>query len=74
LEAFDLESLLSVGCLINVIHESRNGSTFANVASVMRLPKGMTSPTIRDYVRVCDRLQADGTDDDLAVTDDDAPF
>jgi hypothetical protein len=76
LEAFDLESLLAVGCLINVIHESRNGSTYANVASVMRLPKGMTAPTVRDYVRVCDRppAQADTAEDGLGITDEDVPF
>ena len=76
LEAFDVESLLSVGCLINVIHETRNGSTYANVASVMRLPKGMTAPTPRDYIRVCDRPAAatEGAEDGLGITDDDVPF
>jgi hypothetical protein len=48
LQAFDLEKLLSAGCLINVIHEQRNGSTYANVASVMRLPKA--SPGLRNAV------------------------
>jgi hypothetical protein len=76
LEAFDLESLLSVGCLINVIHEQRNASTYANVASIMRLPKGMAPPSPRDYVRVCDRppAQTDAVDDGLGITDDDVPF
>jgi len=76
LEAFDVENLLSVGCLINVIHEVRNGSTYANVASIMRLPKGMQAPTPRDYVRVCDRppTQTDGAEDGLGITDDDVPF
>jgi hypothetical protein len=76
LESFDLESLLSVGCLINVIHEQRNGSTYANVASVMRLPKAMAAPQLRDYIRVCDRpaAQADGAEDGLGITDDDVPF
>ena len=76
LEAFDLESLLSVGCLINVIHETRNGSTYANVASVMRLPKNMSAPLPRDYVRVQDRpaAQSDGSEDGLGITDDDVPF
>jgi hypothetical protein len=75
LQSFDLETLLSVGCLMNVIHEARNGSTFANVASVMRLPKGMTAPVQRDYVRVVDRPPAE-TDaaDDGFETDDEVPF
>jgi hypothetical protein len=76
LQAFDLESLLSVPCLLNIIHESRAGSTFANVAGVMRLPKNMTAPTPRDYIRVCDRpaVQTDGTEDGFGITDDDVPF
>jgi hypothetical protein len=76
LEAFDVENLLSAGCLLNIIHESRNGSTFANVASIMKLPKGMQAPTPRDYVRVQDRpaVQTDGPEDGLGITDDDVPF
>jgi hypothetical protein len=76
LEAFDLEGLLSVGCPINVIHEQRNGSTYANVASVMRLPKNMAAPPPRDYVRVCDRppAQTDAAEDGLGISDDDIPF
>jgi hypothetical protein len=78
LEAFDLENLLGVGSLLNVIHESRNGSTFANVASIMRLPKNMTAPTPRDYLRVQDRPPVQMVADDglggLGITDDDIPF
>jgi hypothetical protein len=76
LQAFDLEMLISVPCLLNVIHATRNGSTFANVASVMRLPKGMTAPAPRDYVRVCDRppAQRDAADNALEAPDDDDPF
>jgi hypothetical protein len=55
LKAFDLENLLGAGALLNVIHNHREGSTYANVASVMRLMKGMATPAPRDYVRVCDR-------------------
>jgi hypothetical protein len=75
LEAFDVEVVLSVGCLINVIHEQRNGSIYANVASVMRLPKNMTPPTPRDYVRVCDRppAEADEADHSREINDDDDP-
>ena len=82
LEGFDLEALLSVGCFINVMHQTREGQTYANVAAVMRLPKGMTAPSPRDYVRVCDRepQQADGPappPEDYGyppITDDDVPF
>jgi hypothetical protein len=75
LQAFDLECLLSAGALVNIIHEQRNGSTYANVASVMKLPRNMTAPQVRDYVRVFDRpAQTDGAEDALEITDDDVPF
>jgi hypothetical protein len=76
LQAFDLETLLAVPCLLNVIQETRNGSIFANVAGVMRLPKGMAALVPRDYVRVCDRppAQGDEADNGLEAPDDDVPF
>lgn len=55
LEGFDLEVLLNVPALVNVIHETKDGKTYSNVASIMRLPKGMAAIQVRDYVRVCDR-------------------
>lgn len=55
LQGFDLECLLSVSCLLSVIHASSDGSTFANIASIMKLPKAMEPVKVRDYVRVCDR-------------------
>jgi hypothetical protein len=73
LQGFDLETVLSMVCLLNLIHEVRNGSTYANVAGVMRLPKGMTAPSPRDYVRVIDRpVATDAADDGLEISDDDA--
>jgi hypothetical protein len=78
LEAFDLENLLGAGCLINVIHEQRNGSTYANVASVMKMPKSMAAPSPQGYVRVCDRPPAQTNDSDneneFGISDSDIPF
>jgi len=75
LEAFDLESLIGVGCLLSIIHQSQNGSTFVNVVNVMRLPKNLIAPAIRDYVRVCNRPPAQAeAENDLGITDDDVPF
>jgi len=74
---FDLETLIGVGCLLNVIHETKNGQVFANVNSIMKLPKNMTAPMPRDYVRVVDRpqgAQADGAEDGLAASDEEIPF
>lgn len=44
LDGFDLFNVLGKGCMINVIHETNNGKTYANVASVASLPKGMNAP------------------------------
>ena len=80
LNGFDVEVLLSKGCLVNVIHRQSEGSTFANVSAIMKLPKGMTAPTIRNYVRECDRQPAEaapqmGPEDGYPPLDDDSvPF
>ena len=47
LKGFDLKILLGKGCLVNVVHKksTRNpGRTYAQVTSVVPLPKGMTCP------------------------------
>lgn len=76
LEGFDLENLLNVGCLLNVIQQVKDGSTFSNVASIMKLPKTMQAPKPRDYVRVCDRTpeQAQADPDTWSPADEDVPF
>jgi len=78
LKGFDLEVLISVPALLNIIHAAKGGSTYANVASIMRLPKSMPAPTIRKYVRECDRDPNLNPPIDEArwgeITDDDVPF
>ena len=81
LRGFDLEVLLAKACMVNVMHNQKDGSTYANVTTIMRLPKGMAAPTVRDYVRECDRKPEDqasqehGNDWDAGpLTDDDVPF
>lgn len=45
LKAFDLHNIVGAPCFIQVIHrEGTNGKTYANLASIMRLPKGMPTP------------------------------
>ena len=81
LQGFDVEVLLNKPCMINVIHAVRDGSTYANITGVMRLPKGMQAPTARDYVRECEREPA-AADAPATVEDygqeppwsDDVPF
>lgn len=81
LEGFDLEVLIGVGCMVNVIHAPKKdgGSPWANVTGVMKAPKGMPTPKIVDYIRVCDRKeedmnQAQPESRDYEITDDDVPF
>ena len=89
LEGFDLEALLGIHCLLNIIEEKKDGQSYSNVTSIMRLPKGMTAINVRDYVRVCDRqTTGEPGPQDLSempapdsewdryhgITDDDVPF
>ena len=38
---FDTRKLLGVGCLLNVLHETKGDRTYANIGGIMKLPKGM---------------------------------
>lgn len=84
LDGFDLEVLIGIGCMVNIIHSPKldGGGFWANIAGIMKMPKGMQSPKIRDYIRVCDRepqdpdmpppppdMDYDGT----GITEDDLP-
>lgn len=78
LEGFDVEVLIGVTCLLNVIQEKKGNDTYANVASIMRLPKSMAPIKGRDYVRFIDRdpkdQAADSSANEMGITDDDVPF
>jgi hypothetical protein len=41
LDGFDLKNVLGKGCQLQIIHAESNGKTYANIASIMGLPKGM---------------------------------
>lgn len=41
LAKFDISVLAGQPCLINIIHDTKGDKTFANIASVMKLPKAM---------------------------------
>ena len=45
LKGFDLDNILGKPCMISVIHrEGKNGRTYANIAGISKLPKGMDAP------------------------------
>lgn len=52
---FDVESMLGANCLINITHNTVGDKTYANVASVNPLMKGMPAISARDYVRKVER-------------------
>jgi hypothetical protein len=78
-KGFDLDNLLGAPCQLQVVHNTHDDKTYANVASVVALGKGMERllPS-GDYIRMKDRpneggSREPGADDDM--DDDDAcPF
>lgn len=75
LAQFDLETLIGANCLLNVIHrQGSKGGTFANVASVAPLIKGMAKIAPRDYQREKDRTDTPTPDEAPPPQDDDIPF
>lgn len=43
---FDIMNVVGVPCMLSVIHKpGAKGGTFANIAAIMKLPKGMPKPT-----------------------------
>jgi hypothetical protein len=52
---FDVESIIGANCLLNVTHNTVADKTYANVASVNPLMKGMPTLNAKDYVRKVDR-------------------
>src|SRR3990167_3506765 len=41
---FDVESIIGTTCLLNIVHEAKNGKEYANIQSVSPLVKGMEAP------------------------------
>lgn len=42
LNAFDVSNVVGANCYLNITHTTKNGKTYANIASVNPLPKGVT--------------------------------
>jgi len=42
---FDIGAIIGKGCFIGIVHSSSNDNTFANISSIMKLPKGQSTPT-----------------------------
>ena len=76
LHAFDLESLVGAPALVQVMHNKVGEKTYANITSIMRLPKGQKAPPIpSEYVRVKDREEMEPEPQTAKHDDDsDLPF
>lgn len=44
LDGFAVEKVLSAPCMVNVVHQEKNGNRYANITSVTPLPKGIQCP------------------------------
>lgn len=54
LSAFNLRSIVSAPCMLQIIHREFNGKTYASIAGIMKLPKGMPRPELIDEAVVYD--------------------
>lgn len=62
LKEFDLHNIVGTSCLLNVIHkDGRDGKIYANIQSIMALPKGMARGKLSEPATVFD-LDADPLD------------
>lgn len=43
---FELSVLIGKGCMLNVVHTDKGDKTYANIASIARLPKGTPTPKL----------------------------
>lgn len=41
---FNARKLIGAPCMLSVVHESRDGNTYANIKAIAALPKGMEKP------------------------------
>ncbi len=48
IENFDISKLIGAGCMIGIIHKETDRSTFANVDAILRLPRGVKPPSLRN--------------------------
>lgn len=47
---FNIKNILGKACLLSVVHETRDGNTYANLMGVSALPKGMPVPSLTNEI------------------------
>jgi hypothetical protein len=73
IEDFKLNKLLGAPCLMGIVHNKKDGKTYANISSIMKLPKGMTAkplinPTVDFDLSDFDQTIYDSFSDGLKET------
>ena len=48
LKAFDLKNIVGASCLLTIIHSKSGEKTYANIQSVVKLPKGMSKQALSE--------------------------
>lgn len=64
---FDVRKLLGAGCYLSIIHAAKNDKTYANISSIMKLPKGVVAAAAENPL-VYFSLEADEFDRDTFLT------
>jgi len=63
LAEFNLRNIIGAPCMIQIIHKkASNGKTYANLASIMALPKGMAAPKLTLDTVIFDIDESDAQD------------
>jgi hypothetical protein len=62
LAEFNLRNIVGAPCMIQIIHREYNGKKYANVASIMTLPKGVAKPVLSGEPVVYDIDENDPAD------------
>lgn len=44
LERFNVRNILGAPCMLNIVHQTTENGTYANISGIMALPKGMPKP------------------------------
>lgn len=43
---FNVKNIVGKPCMLSIVHETKNGNTYANIMGVASMPKGMEAPTL----------------------------
>lgn len=80
----DVEVLLGKGCRLDIIHNEKDGNTYANIDGIKPVPTGQTAPAVHPaFVRKQDREEGEGpfgkrddneSDPEDKGSDEDVPF